>query len=81
LNVISLLNWQKKKDLHVLGETEIDLIAVNELEKYAEFIEVKRNADQLNLEKLREKSYRFLRATGKLKDYQISYRGLSLDDM
>jgi hypothetical protein len=67
--------WDRK------GETEIDLIAVNELEKHAEFIEVKRNADQLNLEKLREKSYRFLRATGKLKNYQISYRGLSLDDM
>jgi uncharacterized protein len=67
--------WDRK------GEVEIDIIAVNELEKYAEFIEVKRNASQINLEKLREKSYIFLRATGKLKDYQISYRGFSLDNM
>lgn len=67
--------WDRK------GETEIDLIAVNELEKYAEFIEVKRNAYQINLGKLREKSYFFLRATGELKDYHINYRGLSLDDM
>jgi uncharacterized protein len=67
--------WDKK------GETEIDLIAVNELEKYAEFIEVKRNATDINLEKLREKSFTFLRASGELKDYSISYRGLSLKDM
>jgi len=67
--------WDKK------GETEIDLIAVNELEKYAEFIEVKRNPSEINLEKLREKSYAFKRATGELKDYKISYRGLSLNDM
>jgi len=33
--------WDKK------GETEIDLIAVNELEKYAEFIEVKRNPSEI----------------------------------
>lgn len=67
--------WDKK------GETEIDLIAVNELEKYAEFVEVKRNATEINLEKLREKSYAFIQATGKLKDYKISYRGLSLTEM
>jgi uncharacterized protein len=67
--------WDRK------GETEIDLIAVNELENYAEFIEVKRNATEINLEKLREKSYAFMRATGELKDYRISYRGLSMKDM
>jgi uncharacterized protein len=67
--------WDRK------GETEIDLIAVNELETYAEFIEVKRNATEINLEKLREKSFAFMRATGELKDYRISYRGLSLKEM
>jgi len=67
--------WDRK------GETEIDLIAVNELENYAEFIEVKRNPAQINIEKLREKSYAFRRATGELRDYDIIYRGLSMKDM
>jgi len=67
--------WDRK------GETEIDLIAVNEFEKTAEFIEVKRNASEIRMEKLREKSYVFLGSTGELKDYNIVYRGLSLNDM
>lgn len=67
--------WGRKE------ETEIDLIAVNELENYAEFIEVKPNPAQINIEKLREKSYAFMRATGELKDYNIIYRGLSMKNM
>ena len=67
--------WDRK------GGTEIDLIAVNEFDKYAEFIEVKRNGSEISLEKLREKSYTFLRATGELEDYKINYRGLSLQEM
>ncbi|HKL32886.1 MAG TPA: ATP-binding protein [Tangfeifania sp.] len=67
--------WDRK------GETEIDLIAVNERKKYAEIIEVKRNSSQFNMEKLREKSYGFMRATGELSDYKIDYRELSLNDM
>ena len=67
--------WDRK------GETEIDLIAVDELERKAEIIEVKRNAANIELEKLKEKSYNFKRSTGELMDYQIIYRGLSLSDM
>ncbi len=67
--------WDRK------GETEIDLISVNEIEKRAEIIEVKRNADNIELEKLKEKGYHFKRATGQLKDYQITFRGLSMSDM
>ncbi|RLB97184.1 MAG: ATPase [Deltaproteobacteria bacterium] len=67
--------WDRK------GETEIDLISVNELKRRADIIEVKRNAANIDLEKLKEKSYYFKRSTGELKDYQITYRGLSLDDM
>lgn len=62
-------------------ETEIDLIAVNELEKYAEFIEVKRKLSEISPKKLREKSFAFICATVELKDYRISYRGLSLNEM
>lgn len=67
--------WDKK------GETEIDLIVVNELNEYAEIIEVKRNPENIRIEKLREKAYRFMQQTGELKDYNILYRGLSMKDM
>ncbi len=67
--------WDRK------GETEIDLISVNELEKRAEIIEVKRNANNIELEKLKEKGYYFKRSTGELKDYEVTFRGLSLSDM
>lgn len=67
--------WDRK------GETEIDLISVNELDKTAAFIEVKRNPANIDMDKLRQKSYNFLRSTGQLKDYQIIYRGISLNDI
>jgi AAA+ ATPase superfamily predicted ATPase len=67
--------WDRK------GETEIDLISVNEIQKRAEIIEVKRNTDNIDMEKLKEKGYHFKRATGQLKDYHITYRGLSMSDM
>jgi hypothetical protein len=67
--------WDRK------GETEIDLISLNEIQKRAEIIEVKRNADNIELETLKEKGYHFKRATGQLKDYQITFRGLTISDM
>jgi len=67
--------WDRK------GRTEIDLIAVNEIEKRTEIIEVKRNATNINLPKLREKGVFFRSVTSELKDYKISYKGLSLKDM
>ncbi len=67
--------WDRK------GKTEIDLIVINETEKRAEIIEVKRNAANINLTKLREKGVYFASVTSELKDYKISYRGLSLKDM
>ena len=66
--------WDKK------GENEIDLVVVNEFEKQAQFIEIKRNAENINMDLLTYKGKNFLRATGELKDYQISYLGLSLED-
>ncbi|MDR2963044.1 MAG: ATP-binding protein [Bacteroidales bacterium] len=67
--------WDRK------GEHEIDLIAVNELEKTAEFIEIKRNSNRVSLQKLQEKTAYFLQNTGECKDYTITYKGLSLEDM
>lgn len=67
--------WDRK------GENEIDLVVVNEMDKKVQMIEVKRNASNINLEFLKSKGEQLLRASGELKDFQISYIGLSMEDM
>lgn len=67
--------WDKK------GENEIDMVAVNELDKTADIIEIKRNAAKINLNKLREKGFHFMKATGELSDYTVNYKSLSMNDM
>lgn len=67
--------WNRK------GETEIDLIAINELEKTAIIAEVKRHAGNISLGKLREKGMQFIRTTGTLNEYEIDYQALSMDDL
>ena len=66
--------WDRK------GENEIDLVTVNEFEKKAQIIEVKRNAANIDLHLLKMKGEQFLHASGALNDYQIEYSGLSLED-
>lgn len=67
--------WDRK------GEDEIDMVAVNELDKTADIIEIKRNVANINLDKLREKSIHFMKATGELSDYSVKYTTLSMNDM
>ena len=67
--------WDRK------GESEIDMIAVNELKKTAEIIEIKRNVANVNLDKLKEKGIHFIKAAGELSDYKIKYETLSMKDM
>jgi uncharacterized protein len=67
--------WDRK------GETEIDLIVVNELEKRALFVEIKRKTENISIEKLVENSVLFRKATGELKDYNFEFKGYSLSDM
>lgn len=67
--------WDRK------GENEIDMIAVNELDKTAEIVEIKRNAANISIDKLKEKGSYFSKATGELNDYGIAYKGLSLNDI
>lgn len=67
--------WDRK------GEYEIDLVALNEIDKSAEIIEVKRKSGNIDLEKLKETGYHFKRATGQLKDFTVTFRGLSMNDM
>lgn len=67
--------WDRK------GENEIDIVAENELNDNAVFIEVKRKSDNFDPGALNNKVATFLRATGKFKNYTISRKGLSMNDM
>lgn len=67
--------WDRK------GENEIDIIAENELNKEAVFIEVKRKKENFDANLLNKKVEVFTRATGEFKDYTITQKGLSMTDM
>lgn len=63
------------------GENEIDIVAENELNAEAVFIDVKRKSQNFDSEALDNKVATFSRATGRFKDYHIAQKGLSMDDM
>ncbi len=65
--------WDRK------GENEIDLIAQDAKALY--FFEIKRNPKKINIEKLRLKAHAFLERHAELKDNEIVFRGLSLEDL
>ena len=67
--------WDRK------GENEIDIIAADDMEKTVTFYEVKRQRKELDMDVLRDKAHCFLNMTGKYSNYQISYKGLCMDDM
>lgn len=68
--------WNDRK-----GENEIDIIAEDEVDHKIEFIEVKRQAKNFDEDVLRTKADSFMKAVGSFKDYDIIYRGLSIEDM
>ena len=67
--------WDRK------GENEIDIIAENELDNEAVFIEVKRKKENFDASLLNKKVDVFTRATGKFTDYTITQKCLSMTDM
>ena len=67
--------WDRK------GENEIDIVAENELDEQAIFIEVKRKIENYDPELLNSKIATFTRATGEFKDYTVTQKGLSMNDM
>ena len=67
--------WDRK------GENEIDIVAENELDDEAVFIEVKRKEENFDADVLHEKVEIFIRATGKFKEYTVSQKGFSMNDM
>lgn len=64
--------WDRK------GENEIDVIAINEFEKQLLIGEVKRNKNRINLHTVENKAAEIVR---KYTDYQIEYKGFSLENM
>ena len=67
--------WDRK------GENEIDIVAENELEGQAIFIEVKRKIENYNPDELSRKVAVFTRATGGFNNYTLTQQGLSMADM
>lgn len=61
--------------------TKIDIVAENELDQQALFIEVKRKIENYDPELLNSKIAAFTRATGEFKNYSVAQRGVSLEDM
>ena len=68
--------WHDRK-----GENEIDIIAEDEVDNKIEFIEVKRQKKNFDEDILKDKSEAFMKAVGSFGDYEIVYRGLSIEDM
>ena len=67
--------WDRK------GENEIDMIAEDELKDCATFYEIKRQKNDISLGVLKQKAEVFLQATHQFKGYEISYQGLSMEEM
>lgn len=59
-------------------KNNIDIVGINRTDKKILFVEVKREKEALNLEKLSEKSHALL---GSMKGYESVYLGLSLEDV
>jgi len=64
--------WDRK------GENEIDIVAVNDLEKRLFFYEVKRNKKRVSLPALKQKAEKII---SDFPDYNADFQGLSLEDM
>ena len=64
--------WEKA------NQNEIDVVALNELEKKILIAEVKINPNKISIDKLKEKSTKLLE---KFKQYNIEYKAYSLEDL
>ncbi|WCM42237.1 ATP-binding protein [Flavobacterium sp. CBA20B-1] len=60
------------------NQNEIDIVAVNDLDKKVLFGEVKRNQNKIDIKKLKEKTQNL---QSQFKNYQIDYQGFSLTNM
>ncbi|WP_196221183.1 ATP-binding protein [Sansalvadorimonas verongulae] len=60
------------------NQNEIDIVAINDLEKTVLIGEVKRNPANIRISKLKDKAQRL---SQQLRQYEITYKGFSLDDI
>ncbi|MCK4664227.1 MAG: AAA family ATPase [Bacteroidales bacterium] len=60
------------------NKNEIDIVAVNQIEKKVFLAEIKLNKDKISIPLLKEKSEKIV---SKFKNYAIEYKGLSINDM
>jgi len=60
------------------NQNEIDIVALNEYEKTAIIAEVKRNAEKINLNILKNKSAKLVK---QLPNYKIEYKSLSMNEL
>jgi uncharacterized protein len=60
------------------NQNEIDIVAINEYEKYALIAEVKRNKNKISMDLLRNRAENM---TKKLPGYRVEFAGFSLEDM
>ena len=60
------------------NQNEIDIVALNDVEKMAIIAEVKRNAEKINLTALRKKSENLVK---QLSGYKIEYKSLSMNEL
>lgn len=67
--------WDRK------GENEIDMITEDELMNAVTFYEIKRQADNIILADLQTKAVVFMNSVRQYKGYEISLKGLSMEDM
>ena len=64
--------WEKS------NQNEIDIVAVNEMDKKMVIAEVKRKAENINLALLKKKAENLVQS---FMEYEIEYKGYSMDDM
>ena len=60
------------------NQNEIDIIALNDIDKKILLCEVKMNKEKIKINKLKDKSVELLR---KYHDYEFKYKGLSIEDL
>ena len=84
-NINFLEKLKSEKNYNKIGtywernhQNEIDIVAINELEKILLFVEVKRNPDKINTNILIDKSQYLVT---QFKDYKVLYKGFSMLDM
>lgn len=75
-NYIKIGNFWDRK-----GETEINFIGINELKKTIDFAEIKRQKDNISIEKLKQKSYEFLKQNPQSSGYENRFIAWSLEDL